>query len=136
MPNSYFGLNLLPDQQLPEHVLSSTTNTPTNVAFTDYNTFAAAVIAITGDTYNSGTHQFTTGGATGLTHAQWATLAALLNTALGDFNTASTATVTGADVELVVKTSSSPAINDVAQTLSAFKNYMLNGMIAKPGLPL
>lgn len=55
--------------------------------FTDFNTFATALIAITGDTYSTTTHQFTFGGATGLTHAQWATLGALLNTAAADFNT-------------------------------------------------
>lgn len=41
----------------------------------------AAIVAITGDTYSNVTHQFTFGGATGLTHAQWATNGALLNTA-------------------------------------------------------
>ena len=69
---------------------TGTAATDIAAAFTDYNTFAASLLAITGDTYSTTTHQFTTGGATGLTHAQWATQAALLNTALSDFNTVKT----------------------------------------------
>lgn len=64
--------------------------TDLTTAFTDFNTFAAALLAITGDTFNTTTHQFTFGGATGLTHAQWATLGAQLNTAMTDFVTSQT----------------------------------------------
>lgn len=49
-------------------------------ALSDFDTAAASIIAITGDTYVA--HQFVTGGSTGLSHAQWVTQAALLNTAL------------------------------------------------------
>ncbi len=72
-------------------------------AFTSYNTAAAAIIAITNDHYSNTTHQFTLDGDTGLSHAQWATVGALLNTAAGLANTSKTAADT-ADVasELVV----------------------------------
>lgn len=63
-------------------------------AITAYQTFAAALIAITGDTFSNTTNLFTFGGATGLTHAQWATLGAELNTAISDFLTAQTDTAT------------------------------------------
>jgi hypothetical protein len=151
MTDLYFGLPLQDDAQMPEQVKSSATNTPVatvqtdlTTAFTDYNTFAAAVIAITGDTFNTTTHQFTTGGATGLTHAQWATLAALLNTSLSDFVTAQTATTTaasatansGVDVEVHVKLASSPTIQQVITTMANLVGYLETGTIAKPGLPL
>lgn len=51
-------------------------------ALAAYDTAAASIIAITGDTYSTVTKQFTFGGATGLTHAQWATQGALLNAAI------------------------------------------------------
>src|ERR1041384_2003792 len=73
-------------------------------AFTDYDTFAAAVIAITRDTYSGTTKQFTFGGATGLTHAQWATVGALLNTAATDFKTAQTDTNTAKTATALVVT--------------------------------
>lgn len=90
--------------------------TDLTAAFTALNTFGAAVVAITGDTYSSTTHQFTFGGSTGLTHAQVATEFALLNTAITDFITAQTAAVTakvataavsgsfGADLTMIVNT--------------------------------
>jgi hypothetical protein len=71
---------------------AATADTDVGTVVTDFATantavdaFAAAVIAITGDTYNVTTNQFTFGGATGLTHAQWATVGALLNTAFADY---------------------------------------------------
>jgi hypothetical protein len=58
----------------------------------DIDSFAAAVIAITGDTYVA--HQFVFGGGTGLTHAQVATTFALLNTAITAFLAGQTAALT------------------------------------------
>lgn len=92
-------------------------------AFTAFNTFGAALVVITGDTYSSSTHQFTTGGATGLTHAQWVTLAAELNTAMTDFVTAQTDAATaktataaaksalGADVTVIVNSATVTSAN-------------------------
>lgn len=60
---------------------ATTADTDVGTSLTDFDTAAANVIAITGDTYSNTTHQYTFGGATGLTHAQWATFGALLNTA-------------------------------------------------------
>lgn len=60
-------------------------------ALADFDTAGAAIVAITGDTYSNTTHQFTFGGSTGLTHAQWATEGALLNTAIEDIVTAKAA---------------------------------------------
>lgn len=65
--------------------------TDLSTALSDFDTAAAAIIAITGDTYSTVTHQFTFGGATGLTHAQWATVGAQLNTAINDVVTTQTA---------------------------------------------
>lgn len=59
---------------------------------TDYDSLINAMIAITGDTYNSTTKQITFGGATGLTHAQIAALA--FNTVGGDLVTLKTNTAT------------------------------------------
>lgn len=97
----------------------ATVQTNEATAFTDYNTFAAALIAITGDTYNTTTHQFTTGGATGLTHAQWVTLAALLNTSLADFNTAKTSTDTAKTATALVKTDIAAVAVDIGLTATA-----------------
>ncbi len=63
---------------------------------------AASIIAITGDTYVA--HQFVFGGATGLTHAQWATQGALLNTAITDFLAGQTATNTAKTATALVVT--------------------------------
>ncbi len=79
--------------------------TDLTTAFTAYDAAAASIIAITGDTYSNVTHQFTTGGATGLTHAQWATQAALLNTAATDFVTAQTDNTTAKTATAAAKTS-------------------------------
>lgn len=72
---------------------------------TDFDAFAAALIAITGDTYNTTTNQFTFGGATGLTHAQ---IAGALGTALN---------LVGADI--VTAKASSAAAKTQATTLKA-----------------
>lgn len=58
-----------------------------STALANFDTAGASIVAITGDTYSSVTHQFTTGGATGITHAQWVTQAGLLNTALANLKT-------------------------------------------------
>lgn len=62
-----------------------------NTALSAYDAEAAAIVAITGDTYSATTHQFTSGGATGLTHAQVATMEAALNTFATDLLTLQTA---------------------------------------------
>jgi hypothetical protein len=62
--------------------------TDLTTAFTAFDVFGNALVAITGDTYSDTTHKWTTGGATGLTHAQVATL-------MADYNTAITSVVTG-----------------------------------------
>jgi len=95
---------------------ATTVVTDLATAVTDYKIPAAAIIAITGDTFNTSTLQFTTGGGTGLTHAQWATIAAELNT----FTTASLAAQTaaaavsgslGADVTIIVNSSTVTSAN-------------------------
>lgn len=87
--------------------------TDLTTAFTAFNTCAAAIIAITGDTFNTTTHQFTFGGATGLTHAQWATVGALLNTAMTDFVTAQTDTTTAKTDTAAAAAAGSGINNDV-----------------------
>lgn len=76
--------------------------TDNTTALAAIDTFAAAVIAITGDTYVA--HQFVFGGATGLTHAQVATTFALLNTAITNFLTAQTDANTAKTATALVKT--------------------------------
>lgn len=63
---------------------AATASTDVATALSAFDTAAADVIAITGDTYSNTTHQYTFGGSTGLTYAQWATFGALLNTAVSD----------------------------------------------------
>lgn len=79
-------------------------------AFTDYDTFAAAVIAITGDTYDGNvTKAFTFGGAGNITHAQWATVGALLNTAVAtDFLNAQTNAGTAKTATAAAVTAATP----------------------------
>lgn len=67
--------------------------TDMTTAFTAQDIFGNALVAITGDSYSNTTHLWTTGGATGLTHAQVVTLMALFNTASSDFVLAQTAAV-------------------------------------------
>ena len=94
-------------------------------ALTDYDIFGAALVAITGDTYSSVTHQWTTGGSTGLTHAQVVTLMALLNTTA----TAMIATnnATAADVTLIINqatvTSGNALRHILRKLLTDFANF-------------
>lgn len=101
-------------------VVTDTTNTQTtaNQAGTDFDTFAAALIAITGDTYNSATKQFTFGGATGLTHAQ---LAGALGTDLNAI---------GADIVLA-KTRAATAVTDATTADNAAATNVTNCTTAK-----
>jgi hypothetical protein len=70
--------------------VASMDSPPTSTALSTADTMGAAFVAITGDTYSATTHQFTFGGATGLTHAQWAgaSLGGNLNTVLSNLKTA------------------------------------------------
>lgn len=95
--------------------------TDLTTAFTAYDTAAAAIVAITGDTYSAGTHLFTFGGATGLTHAQWATNGALLNTAIGDFKTAQTDTTTAKAATVAAKGGTAPTA-DVTVYIGSLAN--------------
>jgi hypothetical protein len=90
-------------------------------AMTDFDTFAAAVIAITGDTYSGTTKLFTFGGATGLTHAQWATVGALLNTAMGFFVTSQTDTTTAKAATVAAKGGAAPTA-DVSVYIGSLSN--------------
>ncbi len=73
--------------------LATTADTAVALVLTDYDTAAASIVAISGDTYSAVTHQFTTGGATGLTSAQLHTQMALLNTMATALIAAKAATV-------------------------------------------
>lgn len=76
---------------------AATAQTDFAAFLTDYDTVAAAICVISGDTYSATTHHFTEGGATGLTSAQLHTQMTSLNSALDVFVTANTelaATVT------------------------------------------
>lgn len=88
-------------------------------ALTAFNTAGASIVAITGDTYSATTHQFTTGGATGLTHAQWATQAALLNTALTALIAvqADVAGVAAADVTVTFDATNIPTVSGPKKVL-------------------
>lgn len=76
-----------------------TDNTTTLAAI---DTFGAAIVAITGDSYTA--HQFAFDGATGLTHAQVATNFALLNTAITAFLAGQTATTAAKTATALVVT--------------------------------
>jgi len=77
---------------------------------TDYDSLINAMIAITGDTYNSVTKQITFGGATGLTHAQIAALA---------FNTVGTDIVTNKTNTTQVQSDLTTCTNDAATAKAA-----------------
>jgi hypothetical protein len=79
--------------------------------------FAAAVIAITGDGYAA--HQFTFGGATGLTSAQVHTTFALLNTALTDFLAGQAAGVAAKATTVTSKASATTADTDTGTAKTA-----------------
>lgn len=80
-----------------------TVQTDEATVLSDIDTFAAAIIAITGDTYVA--HQFVFGGATGLNHAQVATNFALLNTAITALLAAQTASAAAKTATAAAKTS-------------------------------
>lgn len=91
-----------------------------DAAIADYDTIAAAICVITGDTYSDTTHHFTTGGATGLTHAQFATQATALNAVL-DALVAAVASVDGASGDFSVAVNSS-AFTTKGQLKAALDN--------------
>jgi hypothetical protein len=99
-------LNTTADTAAGTSVTNATTaDTDVGTTGTDFDAFAAALIAITGDTYNSTTKQFTFGGATGLTHAQLAgALGTALNLVGSDQVTAKAATATAKTQATTVKT--------------------------------
>ena len=92
-----------------------TTVTDLVAAFTAYDIFGNALVAITGDSYSNTTHQWTTGGSTGLTHAQVVTLMGELNTAITDFITSQTANTAAKVATAAAKTDT--AASTVAVTL-------------------
>lgn len=113
-------------------VVANATSADTNVGtvvtdntttLTALDAAAANIIAITGDTYVA--HQFVFGGATGLTHAQWATAGALLNTAITDFLAAQAAAVAAKTSTALVKTD---LTSDVTLTINLANVTTLNGL--------
>lgn len=117
--------------------------TDISAAFTALDLFGAALVAITGDTYSAVTHQWTTGGATGLTHAQVVTLMALFNTASTDFITAQTDTTTAkaataaataadtADATLIINQATVTSGNALRHILQEFLTHFANfGIVA------
>lgn len=93
-----------------------------------YDAVAAAIVAISGDTYDSGTHQFTEGGATGLTHAQWSgsSIGVALNTAITAFlaeqtwfTTLKTATALVKTDATTAQTQSDTVVTDASTTKTA-----------------
>lgn len=88
-------------------------------AATAYDTFAAAALAITGDTYSTTTKQFTYGGATGLTHAQVVTVFGLLDTFATAFLAAQAdaAGYSAADVQLTFDATNVPTRSRLRQAL-------------------
>jgi len=97
--------------------------TDLTTAFTAQDVFGAALVAITGDSYSAVTHQWTNGGATGLTHAQVVTLMALFNTASAAFVTAQTDANTA-------KTATALAVTDTnLVTLVAVTTYLGGNLV-------
>ena len=90
-------------------------------SFTAIDVFGNALVAITGDSYSNTTHNWTTGGSTGLTHAQVATLMALFNTALTDFVTAQTANTLAKTKTVLASTAATTTqtASDLAVTAAA-----------------
>lgn len=93
-----------------------------------YDAAAAAIVAISGDTYSSATHQFTTGGSTALTHAQWAgsTIGVALNSAITSFlagqtwfTTLKTATTTAKTQATTTQTDLATCVTDASTTKTA-----------------
>lgn len=71
---------------------------------TAYDAVGAAIIAISGDSYSAVTHQFTNGGATGLTSAQLHTQLTALNAAIASFLSAQAALKAGDAILLLDST--------------------------------
>jgi hypothetical protein len=153
----YYGLDRGANQQ-PEAIIVGTSNALSTATTADtdagtvvsanttvlsaIDTFAAAVIAITGDTYAA--HQFGGAAGTGLTAAQVNTLfhgASGLNSAITDFltaqtdaNTAKAATAAAlaaaaipADITLDIDLSKSLTTQDIILALQAFERRLENG---------
>lgn len=103
----------------PGSAPAATVVTDVATVLTDYDTFAAALIAITGDTYSTTTKQLTFGGSTGLTHAQVATLGALLNTTMTAALVvkADVAGVAAADVTVTFDATNIPTVSGLKKVL-------------------
>jgi|ERR1035437_51055 hypothetical protein len=116
--------------------------TDDTAAFTALDIFGNALVAVTGDSYSNSTHQWTTGGSTGLTHAQVATLMALLNTAITDFKASQAAALTAqtdtnlvtlagvttdlaSDAVVLLRTTKFTKKNQVRVALRALESYAL-----------
>lgn len=102
--------------------LSDITDADTKVGTinTDFDAFAAALIAITGDTYNTATNQFTFGGATGLTHAQIAgALGTALNLVGADVVTAKASSAAAKTQATTTKTNTATVVTDAGTTKTA-----------------
>ena len=121
----------------------ATVQTDINTVLTDYDIFGAALVAITGDTYSAVTHQWTTGGSTGLTHTQVATLMALLNTTATAAIAAKTAATTAkaataaatgadtADATLIINQATVTSGNALRHILQEFLTHFANfGIVA------
>lgn len=96
-----------------------TVQTDLATAFTAYNIFGNALVAITGDSFSNTTHLWTTGGSTGLTHAQVVTLMGDLNTAITDFITAQTAAGTAKTATALTLTDANTAKTATAAAKTA-----------------
>jgi len=135
-------------------VVTNTATVDTDLAtvLTDYDAIGAAIVAISGDTYSNTTHQFTTGGSTGLTSSQLHTQMTSLNAMMTAFLTAQTAATTAntnattaktataatvtaaaaiaysttADFILSILMTNSPDRKDAILAMEAFKNYILS----------
>lgn len=131
---------------------STTADTASGTEGTNFDAFAAALIAITGDTYNSGTKQFTFGGATGLTHAQIAgALGTALNlvganqvstkaatvASLAADNTTKAATASAKTQSLLLSTTAIAADHTAAQAVIATANVFIQsdtGVVTNVGI--
>ena len=118
--------------------------TPWIQFLSQYDAVGAAIIAISGDTYSSTTHQFTNGGATGLTSAQLHTQLTALNTAITSFLLSQTYvnnnSMPVADVNVTIGAGSTPvsALSryQVIKILQGMINYLgSDGNLASPVIP-
>ncbi len=99
-----------------------TVQTDMTAAFTAYDIFGNALVAITGDTYSDTTHLWTTAGSGTLTHAQVATLMALANTAITDFVTAQTAATAAKAATAAAKTAATLVTNSFVSDVTIVVN--------------